>query len=140
MNKNIEVLLIEDSAEDAELTIDSLREGGLVNEIKWVKDGQEALDTLFGKEEDSIEKPMVILLDLKLPKISGFEVLEKIRSNEAFKDTPVIILSSSKEYIDINRAYDLGVNSYIVKPVNFENFTESIKQIGVYWVALNRHS
>ncbi|MBV6639061.1 MAG: response regulator [Cyclobacteriaceae bacterium] len=140
MNKNIEVLLVEDSAEDAELTIDSLREGGLVNEIKWVKDGQEALDTLFGKEEDSIEKPMVILLDLKLPKISGFEVLEKIRSNEAFKDTPVIILSSSKEYIDINRAYDLGVNSYIVKPVNFENFTESIKQIGVYWVALNRHS
>lgn len=140
MNKNIEVLLVEDSAEDAELTIDSLREGGLVNEIKWVKDGQEALDTLFGKEEDSIEKPMVILLDLKLPKISGFEVLEKIRSNVAFKDTPVIILSSSKEYIDINRAYDLGVNSYIVKPVNFENFTESIKQIGVYWVALNRHS
>ena len=140
MSKNIEVLLVEDSPEDAELTIDSLREGGLVNEIKWVKDGQEAIDVLLEGAESNTNIPKVILLDLKLPKISGFEVLERIRSIRSLKSIPVIILSSSKEYIDINRAYDLGVNSYIVKPVNFENFTESIKQIGLYWVALNRQS
>ncbi|MEQ6122158.1 response regulator [Reichenbachiella sp. MALMAid0571] len=136
----IEVLLIEDRFEDAELAIDSLREGGLINQIKLLKDGQEALDYLFAEgsyEDVSPGLPKLIFLDLKLPKVSGMEVLKRLKTSEKHKHVPVVVLTSSKEDIDIEKAYDLGANSYIVKPVDFDNFSNAVRQVGLYWVVLN---
>lgn len=137
----VEVLFVEDRPEDAELTIRSLKEHNLVNQIKLIEDGQEALDYLFGQGEykdDKPELPKLLLLDLKLPKVSGLEVLERIRGDKKFKHLPVVILTSSNEDIDIEKAYKLGANSYIVKPVDFVNFAKAIKQVGLYWLVLNR--
>ena len=137
----VEVLFVEDRPEDAELTIRSLKEHNLVNQIKLIEDGQEALDYLFGHgsfKENKPELPKLILLDLKLPKVSGLEVLERIRKEEDLKHLPVVILTSSNEDIDIAKAYELGANSYIVKPVDFVNFAKAIKQVGLYWLVLNR--
>jgi CheY-like chemotaxis protein len=143
MNENIvDILLVEDDPHDAELTLMTLHEHNIINNIMHVKDGAEALDYLFGRGvyagRDTSFLPKVILMDLKLPKISGLDVLKEIRSHNEFKDVPIVILTSSSMETDIIESYKLGVNSYIVKPVNFENFVESVKQIGYYWMILNK--
>jgi len=138
----IEVLLVEDNERDADLTLRSLEKYKISNHIKWVKDGEEALDYLFGENQyegrDINKQPNVVLLDLKMPKLNGIEVLEKIRANEKTQKLPVVMVTSSQEEKDIVRSYDLGVNSYIVKPVDFNKFTESIRDIGYYWLVMNK--
>jgi two-component system response regulator len=144
MNPNsVEVLLVEDNINDAELTIRELKKHHMANNLFHVKDGEEALEFIFanGKFTDkrSIQHPpRVILLDIQMPKVNGIEVLQKIKSDERTKATPVVMLTSSKEDPDIKRCYDLGANSYIVKPVNFEGFAEAIKNLGFYWLLLNQ--
>lgn len=143
MDSNIvDILLVEDDPRDAELTLMALKEHKLINNIQHVKDGAEALDYLFGKgdyaERNTNIQPKVILLDLKLPKVSGLEVLKTIKANSEFKDIPIVVLTSSAMETDIIESYKLGVNSYIVKPVNFENFVESVREIGYYWIILNK--
>jgi two-component system response regulator len=139
----VEILLVEDNAYDAELTIRSLRKHHLANEILHLKDGEAALDFLFGRGEFSLrdvsKKPKVVLLDLKMPKVNGIEVLQQMRSDESTRKIPVVILTSSAEHPDIERCYALGANSYIVKPVEFENFSKAVSEIGLYWVLLNQH-
>ena len=137
----IDLLLVEDRVEDAELALMALQENNLTNKIKWVKDGQEALDFLFSENEYSqrtgVRPPRLILLDLKMPKVDGIEVLRKIRKNPITKNIPVVVLTTSKEEQDRIEAYNLGVNSYIVKPVGFDNFMKSVKDVGFYWLLLN---
>ena len=141
--KNIEktILLVEDNPDDELLTLLAFKDNNIVNEVNVVHDGQEALDYLFGtgqfKDRDLNQLPRVILLDLKLPKVDGLEVLQKIRSNILTKHLPVVILTSSKEETDIINSYHLGANSYIRKPVDFDKFSEAIKQLGLYWLVLN---
>jgi len=139
---NIEILFAEDSVEDAALTMRALRKGGLSSSIFHVKDGAEALDFMFCKgayaSRNIQEKPKVILLDLKMPKVSGMEVLEKLKADPAFKTIPIVILTSSKEDPDIKRCYELGANSYIVKPVESENFFQTIKDLSLYWMISNQ--
>lgn len=141
MSSALEVLLVEDSLLDAELTMRALKSGRVANRIVHVKDGEEALDWLFCKGEyadrDASLKPKVVLLDLKLPKIDGIETLRAIRSDERTKCLPVVMLTSSKEEQDIIRSYELGVNSYIVKPVGFENFSKAVTEAGHYWLLVN---
>lgn len=137
----VEVLFVEDSPEDADLTIRSLKKYNITNNIKLLEDGQEALDYLFGEGRyagNHSALPKVILLDLKLPKISGLEVLERMKADERLRQIPVVVLTSSNENKDIKKAYELGVNSYIVKPVNFQNFAEALRQVGLYWLILNK--
>jgi len=143
MNTNsVELLLVEDNMDDAELTTRELKKHHFTNNVFHVRDGEEALDFIFatGKYE-SIRSigapPRLILLDIKMPKINGLEVLKKIKSDERTKSIPVVMLTSSKEDPDIKYSYQLGANSYIVKPVNFEGFAESIKNLGFYWLLLN---
>jgi two-component system response regulator len=144
MNPNfIEVLLVEDNPADAELTLRELKKNKLVNTCYHAKDGEEALEFIFatGRFEGSRSidsPPKLVLLDLKMPKIDGLEVLKKIKTDERTKATPVVVLTSSREDPDIQKCYQLGANSYIVKPVNFENFAQSIKNIGFYWLLLNQ--
>ncbi|MEP7231861.1 MAG: response regulator [Ginsengibacter sp.] len=144
MNHNsVEILLVEDNINDAELAIRELKKHNLANNLFHVKDGEEALDFIFATgsyngTRDVGALPRIILLDIQMPKINGIEVLAKIKSDERTKLTPVVILTSSKEDPDIKRCYDLGANSYIVKPVNFEGFAESIKRLGFYWLLLNQ--
>jgi two-component system, response regulator len=144
MNPNtIDILLVEDNVNDAELTIRELKKHNMANSLYHVRDGEEALDFIFatGKfagTRDVIYPPKVILLDIQMPKVNGIEVLQKIRSDPRTKLTPVVILTSSKEDPDIKKCYALGVNSYIVKPVNFEGFAEAIRNLGFYWVLLNQ--
>ena len=137
----MEILLVEDNEYDAELTIHALRRGNLVNNIVHLKDGAEALDFLFceGQYSNKIpgKNPRVVLLDLKMPKIDGIDVLERIKADERTKSIPVVILTSSNEDPDVKKCYELGANSYIVKPVGFENFTKSVAQLGIYWLLLN---
>jgi two-component system, response regulator len=134
-----EVLLVEDREEDATLTIRALKKYNLINDIKWLEDGQHALDYLFGTGPEKITQaiPKLILLDLKLPRVNGLEVLEQIKASEALRTIPVIIMTSSKEDVDIKKAYQLGANSYIVKPIDFGNFADAVKQLGMYWLILN---
>lgn len=139
-NNYLEVLFIEDSPEDAELTMRSLQEHNLAIHIKRLEDGQEALDYFFdknGNSDASGELPKLVLLDLKLPKINGLEVLKLLKANNRYRKLPVVVLTSSREDSDIEKAYELGANSYIVKPVDFLNFSEVIKQLGLYWLVLN---
>lgn len=140
-NKIIHLLLVEDRKADAELAILALQDHKLINNIKWVKDGQEALDFLFAQNEYSDREgainPKLVLLDLKMPKVDGLQVLKAIRSNEATRNIPVVVMTTSREEQDRFEAYDLGVNSYIVKPVDFDNFTKSVQEIGFYWLLLN---
>jgi len=135
------ILLVEDNADDAELTRLALEDSKVTNRLVWVQDGQEALDWLFcaGKYagRDPCRLPSVVLLDLKLPKVMGLEVLQQIRETPFTRRLPVVILTSSKEEQDLIRGYELGANSYIRKPVDFEQFTHSIKELGVYWMVLN---
>ena len=138
----IDVLLIEDNTYDAELTIKALREAKLNFNILTLSDGAEALDFLFSKGQYSerliSEIPKVIFLDLKLPKISGNIILGKIKTDKITKNIPVVVLTSSDQSRDIAETYDLGVNSYIVKPIEFEKFVDTVKGIGLYWLTLNR--
>jgi two-component system, response regulator len=134
--------LIEDNLSDAELTIRELKKHHLANNLFHVKDGEEALDFIFATGKYSSRNidnpPKIVLLDIQMPKVNGIEVLQKIKSDERTKATPVVILTSSKENPDIKKCYALGANSYIVKPVNFEGFAESIKTLGFYWLLLNQ--
>lgn len=142
MSRPVEILFAEDSEDDAILTIRGLKKSGLSNPIFHVKDGAEALDYMYCRgeyaERDINEVPRLLLLDLKMPKVSGMEVLEKIKTDPMFRDIPVVMLSSSKEDPDIQKCYALGANSYIVKPVESDNFFQTIKNIGFYWMILNQ--
>ena len=138
----VEILLVEDNPEDLELTLRALRKANLSNHIEVARDGAEALDFIFcegshigRKIEDT---PKVILLDLKLPKVDGLEVLQRIKGDERTRQIPVVMLTSSKEQTDVVKSYQLGVNSYIVKPVNFEGFTQAVQDLGMYWLLLNQ--
>jgi two-component system response regulator len=137
----VEVLLVEDNMNDAELTIRHLKKHNLANNLVHVTDGEEALDFIFctGKYLGrTIEiPPKLVLLDIQMPKINGLEVLEKVKSDPRTKKTPVVMLTSSREDPDIKKCYALGANSYIVKPVNIEGFSEAIKNLGLYWLILN---
>jgi two-component system response regulator len=142
MNEDFEVLLVEDNDGDAEMTIRALKKNGLANKLVHLKDGADALDFLFGAgdyigRETSI-KPKVILLDLKMPKVNGIEVLRSIRSDERTSKIPVVVLTSSSEDPDIQTCYALGVNSYVVKPVSFEEFFKAISNLGLYWIIVNK--
>jgi len=136
----ITILLVEDNPDDVELTIHALEKNNITNPVKIVRDGQEALDYLFYKGKYANSKhdlPNLILLDLKLPKVDGIEVLKEIKYDRKLKLIPVVVLTSSKEESDIVKSYDLGVNSYIRKPVDFDQFVETVKQIGFYWLLIN---
>ena len=137
----IEILLVEDVESDVKLITRALVRGGVINDIHVVRDGQEAIDYLFGRGEYSDNPPSaqpgLILLDLKLPRMSGLDVLEKIKQDEILRRIPVVILTSSAESRDVNRAYDLGANSYLVKPVEFSAFCEVAAKINLYWLLLN---
>jgi two-component system, response regulator len=139
-NAQIEIILVEDNQDDAALVIRALKKNNLANKLVHLKDGAEALDFIFGKlaDEDLMTKaPKVILLDLKMPKVNGMEVLEKVKSDPRTKMIPVVVLTSSAEDPDIKRCYDLGANSYIVKPVEFDNFSKAVADLGWYWLLLN---
>ncbi|MCF8256064.1 MAG: response regulator [Flavobacteriales bacterium] len=140
--KIVDILLVEDSPYDAELTMAALFAKNITNHIHHVEDGAEALDFIFcrGAYEgrDFQHRPRLILLDLKMPKVSGMEVLRELKSNPLTQKIPVVVLTSSKEEPDVENAYRLGVNSYIVKPVGFENFAAAVSEIGLYWALLNQ--
>ncbi len=143
-HNEVDILLVEDNPRDVELTLRALQKRNLVNRLFVVEDGEEALDFLFcrGKyaERNLSRHPKVVLLDLKLPKLSGLEVLQAIRSDERTHTTPVVIVTSSQEDPDIKAAYKLGVNSYVVKPVEFDDFVEAMSQVGLYWLLVNHYS
>jgi len=138
----VEILLVEDNADDAELTMRAFKKANLGNGIVWLKNGALALDFLFGRGayagRSTGERPRVVLLDLKLPKVSGLEVLQQIRGDARTSTLPIVILSSSTQDRDILRSYDLGVNSYVSKPVQFEEFARVVTQLGLYWLLINR--
>ncbi len=139
---SVKILLVEDNPADAELCIRALRKHNLANELVWVKDGAEALDYLFctGAYADKvgIDELKVILLDLRLPKIDGLEVLRRIRADDRTKRIPVVVLTSSQEDPDVIESYSIGVNSYISKPVNFKDFSDTVEKLGLYWLLVNR--
>ena len=137
----VQILLVEDNPDDVALALHALRKNRLTNQVKVVRDGEEALDFLFGvgqyEGRNTSNGPKVILLDLKLPKVDGLEVLRRIKSDARTKKIPVVMLTSSAQERDIVESYELGVNSYIAKPVDFEQFTEVVRQLGFYWLLLN---
>lgn len=138
----VEILLVEDNPNDTELVIRAFKKSNIANRLVHVWDGEEALDFLFARgafgERRVEDTPKVVLLDLKLPKIDGLEVLKAIRSDARIKFIPAVVLTTSKEESDIIKSYSLGVNSYIVKPVDFDKFISSVKEIGLYWLLLNQ--
>ena len=137
----VEILIVEDNEQDLALAQRALRKANVTNRIHVARDGEEALEFLFCEgqfgERKMEDGPKVILLDLKLPKIDGLEVLQRIKSDPRTKSIPVVVLTSSKEQNDVVETYNLGVNSYIVKPVNFEQFSETVQKLGMYWLLLN---
>jgi len=142
-NKEAEILLVEDNANDEELALIALKNNNITNKIQVARDGVEALEYLFGSVDSETLKcvgPLVVLLDLKLPLIDGLEVLKRIKSHPEAKKIPVVVLTSSSEEKDIAESYRLGANSYIRKPVDFNQFTEAVRQIGLYWLQLNKQS
>jgi two-component system, response regulator len=140
--QEIEILLIEDNPHEAELTIRSLRKHNLANKLMHIDDGAEALDFLFSRTQSNAAinpfNPKLILLDLKLPKVDGLEILRKIKGDDRTKMIPVVILTSSREERDIIESYKVGVNGYIVKPVNFESFAKAVSELGLFWLNLNQ--
>ena len=143
MKQEYEIVIVEDNPADAELMLRSLKKNKLSNNLTLLEDGEQALDFIFcrGKYKDktSAISRMVIFLDLKLPKVNGLEILKQIKSNEKTRKIPVIIVTSSKEDPDITAAYALGANSYVVKPVNYNKFAETIIQLGLYWLVVNEN-
>lgn len=139
--ERVEMLLIEDNPDEAELTIRSLKKNNLANHLIHIDDGEKALDFIFSQGEYSnntaLMRPKLILLDLNLPKVDGLEILKRVKSDERTKTIPVVVLTSSKEERDIIESYKLGVNGYIVKPVDFNSFTKAVADIGMYWLILN---
>ncbi|HET9662749.1 MAG TPA: response regulator [Burkholderiales bacterium] len=139
--QSVEILLVEDDPTDAELTMRALRGKHLANNVIWVKDGVQALDFIFRRGEYAERKehhPRLILLDLKLPKVDGIEVLRQLKGHEQTRTIPVVMLTSSAEESDVVKSYKLGVNSYIVKPVDFEQFGETVANAGLYWMLMNK--
>jgi two-component system response regulator len=138
----VEILLVEDNPNDVELTLRALKKRNLANKVHVVKDGAEALEFIFGTgtyaERDINQIPKVILLDLKLPKVDGLEVLRKVKSDERTKVIPVVVLTSSKEESDLVESYRLGANSYITKPVDFDKFAQTVSEMGLYWLLVNQ--
>ena len=140
MRKLGRILLVEDDPRDVELTLTALQEYNLVNEVAVARDGQEALDYLHCRGQFSERdgtRPAVMLLDLKLPKINGLEVLQHVRSDQQLKLLPVVVLTSSHEEKDLVRSYELGVNAYVVKPVDFHDFVNAVKELGIFWAVIN---
>lgn len=139
--REVEILLVEDNPTDAELCIRALKQSNLANKLVWVKDGAEALDFIFARGEFShravINGPKVILLDLRLPKVDGMEVLRQVKADVRTRTIPVVVLTSSKEDRDIAESYKLGVNSYISKPVEFDEFAKTVSELGLYWLLVN---
>lgn len=140
----VDILLVEDDPRDVELTIRALKKRNLVNPIHVVEDGAEALDFVFCrgayKERDLMRPPKVILLDLKLPKVGGLEVLKAIKTEQRTRSIPVVVVTSSREDPDVKSAYDLGANSYVVKPVDFDTFLDAMSHLGLYWLLVNEPS
>ena len=134
-NKIVEILLVEDNMDDANLTIRTLNKHRLANNLLHVQDGEEALNYLF---DENNKMPKIILLDLKMPKVDGIEVLRKLKSDPDRKKVPVVVLTSSKEEQDIFESYNLGVNAYIVKPVDFDQFVKAVSDLGLFWLVLNQ--
>jgi two-component system response regulator len=139
--KNKVILLVEDNPDDVKLTLRALKKANVLNEVVVAQDGTEALDYLFGSGKyvgrDVNQKPQVVLLDLKMPKVDGFEVLQRIRADERTKLLPVVVLTTSSEDKDRVASYQFHANSFVRKPVNFEEFTEAVRQLGLYWLLLN---
>ncbi|MGH7955056.1 MAG: response regulator [Gloeomargaritales cyanobacterium] len=138
----IEILLVEDNQDDLDMTLRALRKANLANHIQVARDGEEALEFIFCKGAHATRKientPKLILLDLKLPKVDGMEILKRVKNDARTKRIPTVILTSSKEQRDVVESYNLGVNSYIVKPVNFESFATAVQELGMYWLLLNQ--
>lgn len=137
MSEPVEILLVEDNADDVALTLNAFTAHHLGNRIHVARDGEEALEFLFGRGADPRPHPRLVLLDLKLPKIDGLQVLQKIKEDQRTRSIPVVVLTSSKEERDIVESYRLGVNSYIAKPVDFDQFIEAIRLMGMYWLLVN---
>ena len=142
MTDGVEILLVEDNPEDVEITLRAFQKYHLANKIHVVRDGEEALECLFSTgryaELSVCSNTRLILLDLKLPKVDGIEVLQRCKSDPRTKNIPVVVLTSSREERDLIDSYNLGVNSYVVKPVDFSQFTEAVRQLGLYWIVLNQ--
>jgi len=140
--QQVEILLVEDNPRDAEMTLRSLKKHNLFNNVHWVKDGAEALDFMFCdgsySTRDSNHTLKLVLLDIKMPKVDGIEVLRRLKDDARTRATPVVIMTSSNEERDVVESYKLGANSYIVKPVQFESFLDTVSKIGLYWVLANR--
>jgi CheY-like chemotaxis protein len=140
--EQVEILLVEDSARDAELTLRALRKKNLANRVYWVKDGAEALEFMFREAayagRDPAQVPKLVLLDIKMPKVDGIEVLRRLKADAATRAVPVVVMTSSAEERDLVDSYRLGVNSYIVKPIAFDAFLDTVAQVGLYWVLANR--
>lgn len=140
-NQAIELLIVEDDPNDLELTLRALKKGKFTNRIQVARDGAEALDFIFGEGGNSRshgETPRLILLDLKLPKVDGLQVLRRLKEDERTRAIPVVVMTSSKEQSDLVESYRLGVNSYVVKPVSFEGFAKAVQDLGFYWLLLNQ--
>ena len=140
--REVEILLVEDSQTDAELALRALRKQNLANKVTLARDGVEAVETIFGSVEfddsSNVRLPRLILLDLNLPRMNGLEVLQRVKSDPRTRHVPVVVLTSSQEERDVIESYDLGVNSYIVKPVDFDKFMDAVGGLGFYWLLLNR--
>ncbi len=138
----LEILLVEDNPTDAELTMRALKRKNLANRLVWVKDGAEALDFIFAQgqfqDRDPEDLPRLILLDLRMPKVDGMEVLKKIKANEQTRKIPVVVLTSSQQDQDVVESYKLGVNSYVSKPVEFDEFIDAVSTLGLYWMLINK--
>jgi len=142
MNTDMEILLIEDNPEDVEITLRAFRKHHLANKVHVVRDGEEALECLFGtgryRESSACANTKLILLDLKLPKIDGLEILQKCKTDPRTKKIPVVVLTSSREERDLVQSYNFGVNSYVVKPVDFPQFSDAVSHLGLYWMLINQ--
>lgn len=139
--QEMQILLVEDNPADAELTMDALRDSHLVNSVQWARDGAEALDILYAHGADSAAESRrlrLVLLDLRLPRVDGLDVLRALRADERTRRLPVVVMTSSREEVDLIRAYDLGANSYVVKPVEAEAFMNAVRELGLYWMLINK--